>query len=688
MAGTYTFWNRTSGASSVGSKTISSLAAQVGSVGDLVTIMVGVGAGGTVTGITDNGSGGSNTWSLAAAEHAGTTPPGAEIWYTRVTHALAAGSTFTVAFSNNSNYFMELGYGGPCPASPLDKTAVGGGTTGTAVTTAATATLTGATDIALFIEADNNAAATTATPQATWTEQSDVAITVGVLHVETQTKVLAATTAISGAATLSHSNLWNAVVATFQVTSSVTNPITLSPTASSSVTLKNQAQKILAATAASAASRSAQVALHLAATAGSSVAITKFIAKALRLLIGPLPGTPLVDAFNTGASQAVTARALWGAFAFFTGETTLTTDSVPTYAGGASSGTYYSNFLSAFTGNDCETWAVLGSTFQDFYLYARIDQTTGNGYYLSYNPATGFLGLNKMTAFVAAGALALVAASPQPGDMIGIRCIGSKIQAWINGVDALTTNDSTYPGSGSNYTALEAQGPVRFDSFGGGNVTGAISVTLTIKRVSLVALAAASSSAAAMIRQAQKLLAPSAPSTPTMSRKASKTLAATASSSATLAAIKVVLLTLAATAGSASTMTRQAQKRLAATSASSASMTRRAGKILAATAASTASMARSVSKTLAATAGSSASFAGASAKHIVLSLGISTSVSGVIAKVLAFPAALRQFFSQGGEPSVTSSGGEPTISTTGGEPAITSSGAEPTQTSSGGFPTL
>lgn len=189
------------------------------------------------------------------------------------------------------------------------------------------------------------------------------------------------------------------------------------------------------------------------------------------------PTTPILDDFNTGASQALTARSGWAALAFFAGETTLTTDSAPTYAEATTPGTYYSNYRSDLTGDDCETWVTLAATGADFYLYARIDQTSGNGYYFS--AVGGNITLNKMAGFVGAGVIATIAQGVGIGDSAGISCVESTITAWYkpsagSWSSVLQVTDTTYPGggAGASYTAFEAQGLSRFTEFGGGAAAG------------------------------------------------------------------------------------------------------------------------------------------------------------------------------------------------------------------------
>lgn len=221
------------------------------------------------------------------------------------------------------------------------------------------------------------------------------------------------------------------------------------------------------------------------------------------------PQTPQQDDFNTTAGQALTARSGWGPFTFFAGENTLVTDaSGPTVAEGANPGSYYSNYRSALTDDRCEAWLILGAHFADFYLYARVDQTSGNGYLVSYDGA-GTVALRRIAGFTTLTTIATYSQTLAAGDGIGVRCDGSRISAWYapGGVGWTRLGlvfDTTYPGGGAgqSYIAIEAQSWFQMDAFGGGTIgvslaaisgasTGASTSTATLNRLRPLSAASA-----------------------------------------------------------------------------------------------------------------------------------------------------------------------------------------------------
>jgi len=179
------------------------------------------------------------------------------------------------------------------------------------------------------------------------------------------------------------------------------------------------------------------------------------------------PTTPILDDFNSGPNQNLTSRAGWSPNIFWTGEPTLVTDAVPTYA--VPSGAGYSSNYWATTFSDCEFYATWGSVLGIVYLYTRItnpNSTTPSGYSLDFTPGTNAWRLQRVTA----GAFVLLANGTQAfssGDTFGLSSIGNLHTIWYNGTSLGSASDANFA---SGVFATEVQATGRIDSYGGGAV--------------------------------------------------------------------------------------------------------------------------------------------------------------------------------------------------------------------------
>lgn len=193
------------------------------------------------------------------------------------------------------------------------------------------------------------------------------------------------------------------------------------------------------------------------------------------------PVTGVLDSFNAGASQNLTARAGWSASdtlgTVLTSFGSLATDSVPTYAANNATGNAWGT---SFT--DCEVWATLSviPVVNPIKLVARWDTAGQNGYVLEVFQ-TGLpnysLSLEKYVAGSQSGLASETPMVPAPanGDSFGFSVIGSTLTvyhkpaagAWTQ---HLTATDSSFAGPGV-IGLVSVEAAARFDAFGGGDIS-------------------------------------------------------------------------------------------------------------------------------------------------------------------------------------------------------------------------
>lgn len=178
--------------------------------------------------------------------------------------------------------------------------------------------------------------------------------------------------------------------------------------------------------------------------------------------------TNILDDFNTGALQALSARAGWGT-GHWSGTLDLRTDAVPTYATtglGAPAG----NLWAANFTTDHESMFTYGTTLDTVEIIGRANSTTA--------PSQGYTG--RVTNFgtfeidTRAGATLVSGsgATPAAGDSFRLRCIAATIlldyrpvgNGWAN---ILAVTDTTYT-TGTFIGMHLASGGAFIDEFGGG----------------------------------------------------------------------------------------------------------------------------------------------------------------------------------------------------------------------------
>lgn len=192
------------------------------------------------------------------------------------------------------------------------------------------------------------------------------------------------------------------------------------------------------------------------------------------------PTTSVLDSFNAGASQNLTARAGWSASdtlgTVLTSFGSLATDTVPTYAANNAAGNAWGT---SFT--DAEVWATVSviPVANQVRLVARWDTAGQNGYELQMFPIGGGtyqLGLYK---YITGTQTSLVNESPMVptpanGDSIGFSVIGTTLTAYHKPAAGawtqhLTTTDSSITAAGV-IGLVSVETAVRFDEFGGGAI--------------------------------------------------------------------------------------------------------------------------------------------------------------------------------------------------------------------------
>lgn len=204
------------------------------------------------------------------------------------------------------------------------------------------------------------------------------------------------------------------------------------------------------------------------------------------------PTTPVLDSFNVGASQSLTARAGWSATdtlgTILTSFGSLATDTVPTYAANNAAGNAWAT---SFT--DCEVWATVSvlPIVNQIRLVARWDTAGQNGYELQCFPVGGGnyqIGLFKYVGGTQTGLVSESPMVPAPanGDSFGFSVIGSTLTAYHKPsaggwTQHLTTPDSSITASGV-IGLVSVEAAVRFDEFGGGAVSPAAPRRSSVRR--------------------------------------------------------------------------------------------------------------------------------------------------------------------------------------------------------------
>lgn len=182
------------------------------------------------------------------------------------------------------------------------------------------------------------------------------------------------------------------------------------------------------------------------------------------------PTTPVLDSFNAGALQNVSARAGWSS-ARALGFGDFVTDAVPTKAVSSGLG---DNIWGTAPGGDAEAYIVIadfsGSGSMQACARWGSAATTVRGYRVSY--FAGAWNLQRWDSGAPASTIASGSITLGAGDSLGIECIGTTIAAYSKiGAGAWTPlgsgTDATYASGNIAMTTDNAGNNV--DAFGGGS---------------------------------------------------------------------------------------------------------------------------------------------------------------------------------------------------------------------------
>lgn len=190
------------------------------------------------------------------------------------------------------------------------------------------------------------------------------------------------------------------------------------------------------------------------------------------------PVTALLDDFNRAdesplAGNWSTPINVSGASAAISGNGVITNSTPP-----AGVSAYWD--LAQF-GPDCEAWITVSAdldTNENFSVFARLkDVGTDNydGYQVGINAASNEIGIGRRDngSYTNLGS---VTVTPSVGDSVGIRCVGSRIEAWHKPVGGSWTlkvaaTDTTYAAAGYvGFDMYTEDFTTKLDDFGGGTL--------------------------------------------------------------------------------------------------------------------------------------------------------------------------------------------------------------------------
>lgn len=185
------------------------------------------------------------------------------------------------------------------------------------------------------------------------------------------------------------------------------------------------------------------------------------------------PTTAVLDSFNAGALQALSARAGWSAAHANPGTGDFTTDAVPTTAVSTSA----SDNLWGTGFTDCEVWVTLGAAGAvEIDLYARWSGSASrNGYSLIWLASGTQFSLVRVASGSNTTISSVATQGLGAGDSLGMSVIGTSLQGWYKPSAGawsmlVSATDATYAGSGSiGVDSFSASNTL--DAFGGGAAT-------------------------------------------------------------------------------------------------------------------------------------------------------------------------------------------------------------------------
>lgn len=206
------------------------------------------------------------------------------------------------------------------------------------------------------------------------------------------------------------------------------------------------------------------------------------------------PTLGILDDFNSGASQNLTARTGWGAVVLTSGDATFVTDITPIQATvTAGPGSNYYDTSSADAEAYCKL-AAFNPNNNEFFLATRITAVGASPTYYALDLANS--GLNDFQIVkVVAGTRTLIGSTITQaitnGDSVGISVVGTQVTSFYKSgagawVQKDTVSDSSISGSGFvGGVRATFTGSVSIDDFGGGGLASAPGprATLTVRRL-------------------------------------------------------------------------------------------------------------------------------------------------------------------------------------------------------------
>jgi len=210
-------------------------------------------------------------------------------------------------------------------------------------------------------------------------------------------------------------------------------------------------------------------------------------------LFGPY-GTSVLDDFNNGAAQVLTARSGWGSTIYWTGEVSAQTNALPDGATVSATGAWKSNWWSRDGSmGDCEVWytiGALGSFGQQIVSTRGNNQNTGNvtDYELAITPDNGVYSLDRYISGVPVNldpgnGRTTGGTSMATGDAIALASIGPIHEVWYKpvGTPWRLVTASTDATTATGVLGLQLRWNTSIGSisdFGGGPLFGAQAVSL------------------------------------------------------------------------------------------------------------------------------------------------------------------------------------------------------------------
>lgn len=148
----------------------------------------------------------------------------------------------------------------------------------------------------------------------------------------------------------------------------------------------------------------------------------------------PPPSTPVLDSFNAGATQLLTARTGigWSSVGLY-GPTDVSwrTDAVPTVADCTlTPASAHSNLWGTLYAANQEAWFTYGSGIDSVTLIARGDVLSSSGISSSYKFGVGFSGYLELAQHNTVLVSANVVPSPVAGDSYCLQVVGSNLYGW------------------------------------------------------------------------------------------------------------------------------------------------------------------------------------------------------------------------------------------------------------------